>query len=564
MRYKQLVILLLSSFQLFAFKSPDIHAAIYKQVYIDDYYTEKSDRSNIEFLQSYFNLRENEKLVQRNSVILSHAQHYQYNHSLHDKTILGSGVNLHIYANGKAMIQYYLIDIESFVLMNEEQLDFLIPYEGYLIAASKQLNTALDEEQWEFRDKEGRLLHTENKYRYYKDTTVKAKVFMVNPVNSAQTTYGGMYVDNGDQTNDSLDKQLFEVEMYARYDNDSFYLEHDILYFGEVSGPYLFDRPILANDSFFYNRSQKRFEAVNAYYHILQYYAYLQDIGYDTLVKPTKLDVHAIGGDDNSRFDPDLYTLEFGDGNVDDAEDAEVVLHEFTHGLSTTASYTFGNSRQRNAMEEGNCDYICKSYSRSINDYNSYNVFSWDGHNEFWSGVDIGSTDHYPEDLKNNRNDDRDIWSSSLMCIHDYIGRDATDSLVLEHLSYQFASSTMPDMAQILLHIDTVLFNQRYYSAIKECMVNRGFMEYSAAVTPALEKDVLLLRNSLAFAQGSGPLIIETEDSYTIRLFNSIGQELMHRDAKGTFYLEASDYSPGMYILQIEIKNKQYSFKILR
>lgn len=56
-------------------------------------------------------------------------------------------------------------------------------------------------------------------------------------------------------------------------------------------------------------------------------------------VRPTKyeggvrFDPHANNGGDNSYYDSLTQQLAFGEGGVDDAEDADVVIHELTHGL---------------------------------------------------------------------------------------------------------------------------------------------------------------------------------------------------------------------------------------
>ena len=360
-----------------------------------------------------------------------------------------------------------------------------------------------------------------------------------------------------------MDAQLFEVEFPVIYDNGEFILDHPKFEFKEHSFPYLNDDYALDNDSFFYDRSQNRFEAVNTFYHLTEYWSYLLDKGFDSLAEKVYIDVHALGGADQSQFDPADWSVAFGDGNVDDAEDIEVVLHEYVHSLSATVANTFPNSSQRNAMEEGNCDYLSKSYSRAINDHNSYNVFSWDGHNEFWSGYTLNSSKRYPNDLVNSTNGDRDIWSSTLMCIHDFIGREATDSLVLAHFSYQFANSNMEDMAEVLLYLDSAMFDQRNYSSIKACLVNRGLAEWGVGID---EQEVRsqVLYDQWAFMQGLSPLHIRMDGKFKLQVFNMLGQEVLTKIGQNELSIQPYELNKGSYLLLLSSDLDHISLKVLR
>ena len=74
------------------------------------------------------------------------------------------------------------------------------------------------------------------------------------------------------------------------------------------------------------------------------------------------------------------------------------------------------------------------------------------------------------------------MWSSALMCVHDAIGRESTDSLLLEHFYYQGPNTTMAQMAQIILDVDEDDFEGRYYSPVKQCFVDAGFLNWGLSV----------------------------------------------------------------------------------
>ena len=523
-------------------------------------YTNVQELENIG-LNRFFNLTEQEELVLVQESKSLSGTHYHYQHHVFGKPLMFSELKIHIYPNGEVLMQNYLVQLPK-LLTSSDFADCYVYLNGELVGLSKGYNEQLA--QWEYETENHKTLYSFDRYKYYGDTTVKAKVFMPNPVNSSDTIYGGNYKDNGDQNNTELNNELYEVNVHAIYENDSFKLDHPKVHLKEVSFPIQQDDYTLEHDSFFYNRSETEFEAVNAYYHIVNFYSYLETIGQDQLALEVDVDVHAIGGSDNSRFDPNNYTIEYGDGGVDDAEDAEVVIHEYVHSLSTTAHTTNFPTRQREAMEEGNCDYLCKSYSRSLNDNNSYKVFSWDGHNEFWNGFVINSTDHYPEDLRNTKDGDRDMWSSTLMCIHDFIGREAADSLVLEHFYYQTDSANMVDMAKVLMHLDSVLFNHRYYGPIRGCLESRGLVDHLVSVDEQVPSSLFEIKNSHAFLNGSAAAEIVTEGKSQILIYNSAGQLIQTHQSQGSLKLYPQDFTLGLYLIQIKMKNQLFVVKMMR
>lgn len=95
---------------------------------------------------------------------------------------------------------------------------------------------------------------------------------------------------------------------------------------------------------FLFFRDESGFEEVNVYHHITRAQNHLRDLGILGLQdRPLPYDAHALGGADSSQFavwhDP-LGSLEFGDGGVDDAEDADLIYHEYAHALHFAAAGT--------------------------------------------------------------------------------------------------------------------------------------------------------------------------------------------------------------------------------
>jgi hypothetical protein len=355
---------------------------------------------------------------------------------------------------------------------------------------------------------------------------------------------------------------LVWVSNPAKVENGIYFLESEFLSFEDISAPT--DLPFtLANDSASFTRDEDEFEYMNVYYHINTFGEYVNSLGYDALTQSLKVDVHAFGGADNSAYDPFEHTLQFGDGGVDDAEDGEVIIHEFTHSLSEIASPFNTEGTQRKAMEEGTCDYFAKSYSRSINDNTPDRVFSWDGHNPFWDGFGINTKRAYPRDLANSKDGDRDIWSSALMCGHDFIGRKPMDSLVLEHLYYQGANTTMPQMAKIILDIDSSDFNSRNQGKLKQCFVDAGFMVRGASIAKVKNSPFSVL-NQRNFALGEGKLIILTPEKIDATVYDAMGKAVYTVAHQDRLVLSPENFTPGMYVVYIKMGDSHFTQKIIR
>ena len=129
---------------------------------------------------------------------------------------------------------------------------------------------------------------------------------------------------------------------------------------------------------------------MNVFYHIDKMRRYIESLGF-TDVNPQAYsggilcDPHGLNGDDNSHFIPSQDRLAWGEGGVDDAEDADVIWHEFGHAIQ---DFIVAGFQGNEGLGEGFADYWAESYSRSLGTWaktdEEYNwVYGWDGHNEF-------------------------------------------------------------------------------------------------------------------------------------------------------------------------------------
>ncbi len=404
----------------------------------------------------------------------------------------------------------------------------------------------------------------------YKDSLARAKIFFPNPIVSAHSKYGYTFIDNNDANSTALAAQLKVVELKTRFENGLFYLQNEYLTLTELSNPRY---PITQSSipQFYFNRSQYQFEDVNAFYHLAFQIDYLQKLGFKKLIPKIRVDAHGLLGADQSlfKFSAQPNTIEYGTGGVDDAEDAEVVVHEYGHALSQSASpnTTVNATTERLAIEEGWADYLDVSHFKKLDDYNWEKIFDWDGHNEFWEGINTNTQKHYPEDMQNRRDADRELWSTPLLCISDKLGKPTADSLLLQLLYFQTRDATMPQMAEKLIYIDTLLFYGDHYRAIKECFIESGILhkDHRDLFQGDLsDKTNYRFVNTSGFANNDGPLGIKFNHKVDciLSVYDLCGRLIIKQNYNRTdiIILEPEQVKSGLYVVRIEPQHNAGGF----
>ncbi len=326
---------------------------------------------------------------------------------------------------------------------------------------------------------EGEVLLNRSLLRFFgPDTLVRVRIFQPDPLTSAGVMYGGQFQDFNDQDNPWINQQLRDTIVPALFRNGLFRLEQPYLISKDVEGDPL-PPPAKSSDNFRYTRGQAPFEMVHSYAHITRFNAYIRSLGY-TGATDFQLEVDGRGtADDNSFFSPENPPrVVFGTGGVDDAEDGEVVIHEYGHALSHWASPGSNIGKERKALDEGVCDYFAVSYSRQFSDYRWWDVFKWDGHNAFWPGRIANSSKHYPEDFDTSDiYASGEIWSSVLMELFEEMGRENCDRLVMEWL-FSFAPNlSYQNAAGLLLITAESLYGRQWQDFIFERLLARGLLE---------------------------------------------------------------------------------------
>lgn len=360
-------------------------------------------------------------------------------------------------------------------------------------------------------------------------------VFDPDPLATAGVSYGGAYADNNDADTPELNA---ERRMVALPD-----ITQDAEGRYRLEGPYVritgdipaiadspYDPPAEATpNAFQYPRSHDHFEAVMAYYHIDRSQRYVQQLELGTALRATPIWVnpHGFGNQDNSQYYPSQNAIVFGDGGVDDAEDATVIWHEYMHALLEDAAPGLLRTSEGRALHEGWADYWAASYVRGLveaglllrTDWDF--VFRWDsGDGTIWLGRRIAFAGRYPEDTHCDGEDtprqpcdiyeDGLLWATVLMEIQDVLGKAVTDRLALAAALYLSPPATFRDAAQALLQADMDYYDGAHLSVLLDRLGARGLVDpgsirlvvrHDPAQDVQVEPDHLVLR-VVAFAQG--------------------------------------------------------------
>lgn len=396
-----------------------------------------------------------------------------------------------------------------------------------------------------------------------KDTLVRTKVFYPDPLTSAQKLYGenGLYKNNNGNDSPELTAELKDKFVNLSYENDSFFARSPYVIIRDLESP---TQTVLKTKSanFNFTRSASQFRELNTLFHIEHFRTYLSQIGLPfTGMQPILVDPSAYSGQDQSRFsysidDPALY---FGTGGVPDAEDADVILHEYTHYLNYFIAPNSVNGIERLAVEEANCDFMACMYSKAISTFNWRRIFNWDGFNEFWGGRDGNSAARYPTDVSSDFYRTSLIWSSMLNDISEDIGRDVLTKLLFQSV-YSYANNmSMQQAVNLLVQADSALYNYANLSKMRVRLEERGF---SVTGLPNQSKGDLGVNvlNSAAFAEGISSLKIESKLGEKLRytLCNIQGYAMQESDAFLTqIEINPNSLPSGMYFITISNEKGQ-------
>jgi hypothetical protein len=184
-------------------------------------------------------------------------------------------------------------------------------------------------------------------------STGTASVFMVNPV---QSSGNQALTDQNDSATAVPTSEYARVQL--RNLDGSGYLRGRWANVESSTGTPAYS----TSNTFLYNRHQDQFEQVMGYFWVNQAQEYLQSLGFGSTLRgivkqsfPVKIDQY---GGDNSYETTKPYRVRLGKGGVDDAEDAEVIVHEYGHAVHESQVPGFGASEEAGSIGEAFGDYF--------------------------------------------------------------------------------------------------------------------------------------------------------------------------------------------------------------
>ena len=239
-------------------------------------------------------------------------------------------------------------------------------------------------------------------------------------------------------------------------------------------------------NTFRYTRSQDEFEQVMAYYWITKAQNYIQSLGFGSTLRPINKESQDVRidqwGADNSFSTDKQDQLRFGKGGVDDAEDAEVILHEYGHAMmdSQQTPFGYGFSTEAGSIGEGFADYWAVTVSAIVSPTpDEPCVADWDS-TSYTSTVPhclrrVDTNLHYPGDLGGEVHHDGMIWSRSLWDIRNALGSTAADTIILQAM-FDMPNPTMPELARKTVATASTLYGAKAAAKVQSAFQARGVL----------------------------------------------------------------------------------------
>jgi hypothetical protein len=239
-------------------------------------------------------------------------------------------------------------------------------------------------------------------------------------------------------------------------------------------------------NTFLFNRHDDEFEQVMAYFWVTEAQKYIQSLGFGSTRRPVNeesqdIRINTWGQDNSSSWDKHD-VLRFGKGGVDDAEDAEVILHEYGHAIQDSQQdpFGFGETVEAGSIGEGFADYWAVTVAdviaptpdpACVADWDSVSYTSTTPH----CLRRVDGNLHYPADLNGRVHHDGQIWSRALWDIRGSLGHVKADTIILE-AQFGLKEPTMPQLAQKTVDTAQALYGNAARNAALKAFQDRGIL----------------------------------------------------------------------------------------
>lgn len=234
-------------------------------------------------------------------------------------------------------------------------------------------------------------------------------------------------------------------------------------------------------NNFIFDRSNDGFSETMGYYYIDYAERYIQSLGFTNV--NNRQQVFAVNRlkIDNSFYSPNSEEISLGLGGVDDAEDAEVILHEYGHSIQDNQVTNFGSSLEAGSMGEGFGDYWGASVGAQFSGgFQDICLAEWDATS--YSSTNppclrrLDGTKHYPEDVVGQVHADGEIWSAALWQIRGAIGATNADRAVIaSHFLLSPTASFNQGANALMMAAISLGYGNHQLNQIRSILQDRGF-----------------------------------------------------------------------------------------
>jgi Zn-dependent metalloprotease len=238
---------------------------------------------------------------------------------------------------------------------------------------------------------------------------------------------------------------------------------------------------------FNFKRSDPRFEEIMAYYWVTEGILYIHSLGFTNILnRQIGIDVNGTD-DDQSWYSPSSGELTFGAGGVDDAEDADIIMHELGHAILDSQVKDFGPDPQTEA----------RAISEAFGDYWAASFFAgrgpkkevWDVYVGEWDASEynpgepaylrrVDGNKRYPQGLDKDMepHNNGEMWSACLWQVWKLVGKKRADIMILESQFALDTEATFTQAANAILDANQSLSKGRDQAALRKVFTDRGIL----------------------------------------------------------------------------------------
>jgi hypothetical protein len=245
-------------------------------------------------------------------------------------------------------------------------------------------------------------------------------------------------------------------------------------------------KQVSAKTGYVFNRHDDGFEQVMAYYWVTQAQLYIQSLGFGSSLPAVNMRrqlvrIDQFGGDNSFyRNGTKKLTITFGKGGVDDAEDAEVIVHEYGHSVQDAQVLDFGSSEEAGSIGEAFGDYLAVSVGLWAAAKNGWAVQTPTACVADWDSVSY--TSEVPHclrrvdgnktvaDVEGEVHADGEIWSRALWDIRTALGDTEANRIIINAQFWFKADTTFAAAATT-----TVSTAQKMYGSGAAAAVTAAF-----------------------------------------------------------------------------------------